>query len=115
MKLRDKRVPVSTRRNETETVQTVFGESQPTKRCGMCRMELFSGVDFYQTREHESDYAVDALCYDLKKKYAEEWKTSKKQIVKQLRNNNVDHFETRKRVFESIFRNRGIDNLFDGV
>ena len=115
MKYRDRRVPVSSRRNTVEKTQTVYGEMAPTKRCRMCRMELFSGIDFYQTRPHESEYAVDALCYDLKKKYHEEWKTSKSRIVKQLRKNHIENFETRKKVYESIFRNRGLDNLFDGV
>ena len=115
MKRRDERVPVCTRRNKTEKVQTVYGEAPPTKRCRMCRMELFSGIDFYQTREHESDYAVDSLCYDLKKKYSDEWKSSKKKIVQQLRKNHIPHYETRKEVFESIFRNCGIYNPFEGV
>lgn len=115
MKHRKNRIPITSRRNNVEKEVTVYGPQHPTKRCGMCRMELLVGVDFYQTRPHEPDYAVDALCYDLKKKYPVEWKSSKYRIQKKLRENHIYEYERRRRVFESIFRNRGYDNPFEGA
>ena len=115
MKYRENVIPIVSRRNKVEPEVTVYGEQLPTKRCSMCRMELLAGVDFYQTRDHEPDYAVDSLCYDLKKKYPQEWKSEKYRIQRKLRENHIGDYETRKRIFDSIFRNRGYDNAFDGA
>ena len=115
MKDRDNMIPVSFRRNETERVQTVYGKEYPTKRCSCCRMELKTKLEYYQTRDHEADYTRCVLCYDLIKKYSEEWKDSKKLIIEELRKNHIDHFETRKKVFELIFKHRGKINLLEEV
>lgn len=113
MKPRDHMIPISSRRNSTETVQSVYGEIIPTKRCGCCSMNQQEGLEFYPTRDHEADYKDCCLCYDLKKKFNEEWKRSKKVITKVLRQNHILNFKERKEVFEYIFRNEGQDNYFE--
>ena len=107
-------IPLVSAINDTSKSMTVYGETQPSKRCSICRMELLSGVEFYQaTPSHPSGYAVDRLCYKLKNKYRMQWKKNKSRIVKKLRKNHIDHFETRATVFESIYRTGGDDNHFE--
>ena len=112
MKPREHMIPISFRKNSTEKEQTLFGEEHPTKRCRCCSMIHDKGTEFYPTRDHEADYKDCVLCYDLKKKYNEEWKRSGNKIMKALRENHILDFKERKRVFENIFRNEG-NNYFE--
>ena len=110
--------PVCSRKNNPETINTLFGQLQSKKRCKMCRAVLIEGIDFYQPgKSMEYGYAVCIPCWDLKKKYSSNWKRAKNRILKSLRSligSNVKlDYRTRRDEYEKIFRNEGYDNFFD--
>ena len=117
----DKNIPIASRKNDITKILTVYGtEVQPRKRCSVCWQSRKKGSEFYQPgKSMPSGYSVCVTDYLLKKKYREEWKSSKNRICKSLRQFTAKYpnadYKFRQETHEKIFRNEGYDNFFDEI